>query len=149
MGMPGLALYVAVVMFGLALGAEFDLMSFMVSRYQGLASYGKIYGTVFGVFSAGAALGPISLGWSYDNLGGYGPLLTAFAGLMVIVIVLIATLGPYRWQVRKDEPSHETGVAGTGTSADLRPVGCRFLPGGPCRHRGKRSGRRADPQQPA
>lgn len=116
MGMPGLALYVAVVMFGLALGAEFDLMSFMVSRYQGLASYGKIYGTVYGVFSAGAALGPISLGWSYDNLDGYGPMLTVFAISMIVVIVLIATLGPYRWQVRKDEPSHETTVVAPGVT---------------------------------
>ncbi len=111
MGMPGPAFYLAVVMFGLALGAEFDLMSFMVSRYQGLASYGKIYGTVYGMFSAGAALGPISLGWSFDNLGGYAPLLTVFAGCMLLVIVLIATLGPYRWIVNREEPSHESAAA--------------------------------------
>jgi hypothetical protein len=36
---------------GAALGGEIDLMSFLVSRYFGLRSYGKIFGTMFGIFA--------------------------------------------------------------------------------------------------
>lgn len=103
-GFDGSLLYLAAFLFGLALGSEFDLMSFMVSRYQGLASYGKIYGAVYAVFSAGAAIGPLALGWSYDALGGYERVLTLFIGGMVVAIALLATLGPYRWNVVREEP---------------------------------------------
>jgi MFS family permease len=111
LGIEGAALVIAAILFGLALGSEFDLMSFMVSRYQGLASYGKIYGTVYALFSAGAAIGPLALGWSFDNLGGYSPVLTVFIGGMVLAIILLATLGPYRWSVAREEPAHSTAQA--------------------------------------
>ena len=43
---------------GAALGGEIDLMGFFVSRYFGLKSYGKIYGTMFGIFAGATGVGP-------------------------------------------------------------------------------------------
>jgi hypothetical protein len=67
----GVAPYVAAVLIGLALGAEMDLMAFIVSRYFGLKSFGEIFGYLFAIFSLGASVGPIAMGMSFDLTGSY------------------------------------------------------------------------------
>ncbi len=49
--------YLAAVLLGLGLGAEFDLLSYFISRYLGLKVYGKIYGLMYSAFSLGAGSG--------------------------------------------------------------------------------------------
>ncbi len=82
-------------MFGLGTGAEIDLIGYMVSRYFGLKAFGEIYGYLFAIFIVGTGIGPVMLGFSFDNLDGYGPMLVTFAVLLGLSCLLMLRLGEY------------------------------------------------------
>ncbi len=80
---------------GLATGAEFDLLPYLVGRYFGLARFGAILGVLSSIFYLGAAMGAPVIGKIYDHVGSYGPGLAAIAGLFVTSAVLLLFLGAY------------------------------------------------------
>lgn len=84
-----------ICLFGLGFGAEFDLMSYLVSRYLGLQAYGKTYGIMYSAFSIGSGTGVTAMGWTFDRFGEYTPGLWCLAVCMTFGIILIAILGPY------------------------------------------------------
>ena len=49
--------YVSALLIGFLLGAEFDVLAFLIKRYYGNVAYGRIYGVIFGVFYLGSGLG--------------------------------------------------------------------------------------------
>jgi MFS family permease len=49
--------YVSALLIGFLLGAEFDVLAFLIKRYYGNVAYGRIYGVIFGVFYLGSAVG--------------------------------------------------------------------------------------------
>jgi MFS family permease len=61
----------ATVLVGLAMGAEVDLISYLVARYFGLVAYGRIYGLLYAVFMVGTSMGPIMAGAAFDRFGNY------------------------------------------------------------------------------
>ncbi len=85
----------ALVLAGIATGAEFDLLAFLTARYFGLRAYGRIYGALFVAFAAGAgAVGPV-FGGLYERYQSYGPVLAAAAAGYVSCAALLLTLGRY------------------------------------------------------
>src|SRR6185369_10235207 len=62
---------VTAIALGLALGAELDLMGFLVSRYFPLADFGRIYGWQYGAFVFASGLGPLWVGAVRDATGTY------------------------------------------------------------------------------
>lgn len=93
---PGLTIAVpAVILIGLAAGAEVDLVAYLASRYFGLRQYGEIYGWQLGFFAAGAGLGPMGVGRLFDLTGSYTVGLTACAVGFLVGATLIALLGRY------------------------------------------------------
>ncbi|MEM7610248.1 MAG: MFS transporter [Pseudomonadota bacterium] len=90
-----LMITVAVLIVGLAAGAELDLMAYLVSRYFGLASYGALYGALYVFFSIGAGIAPFAFGKAYDTFGSYDPILALVAGMSIAGAVLLLFLGPY------------------------------------------------------
>jgi MFS family permease len=80
---------------GFALGAETDVMSYMISRYFGLRSFGELVGYMFGAFSLAPAVSLPLLGLSYDLTGSYNTTLFGFAAGLIVAILAIARLGPY------------------------------------------------------
>jgi MFS family permease len=69
---------------GLAMGAELDLMGFMVARYFGLAEFGRIYGWLYAAFIFASGLGPLWVGAIRDNSGSYDlALVISAVGLLV------------------------------------------------------------------
>ena len=93
---PGLAV-AAIVCLGLGIGAEIDLMGYLISRYFGMRSFGEIYGYMFALFSVGAGTGPFAMGMSYSKSGSYNDALTFFVVSLLIASILILMLGPYRF----------------------------------------------------
>jgi MFS family permease len=87
----------AAMFLGLGLGAEFDLLSYFISRYLGLRCYGKSYGLMYSAFSIGAGAGPLIMGLSYDRSGDYTLGLSACLATVCIAIFLISRLGEYRF----------------------------------------------------
>ena len=69
---------------GLALGAELDLMGFLVARYFGLAQFGKIYGWLYFAFIFASGIGPLWVGAVRDATGSYRlALLGSIIGLLL------------------------------------------------------------------
>jgi MFS family permease len=105
---------VGAILCGAGIGAEVDIMAFLVSRYFGLRSFGAIYATMFAFFSMGVGLGPFLLGLSHDKLGSYVPMMMVNIGLIVVMCLLLLGLGPYRFAVR----AHPVGRMAADAPAD-------------------------------
>ena len=83
----------AAVAFGLAAGAEVDLVAYMTTRYFGLRAYGEIYGWQFILFELAVGVGPLLVGRMFDRYGNYQFALMILAGAYVIASLAIGTLG--------------------------------------------------------
>lgn len=88
---------IAAFLIGLGLGAEVDLIAYLVSRYFGLRSFAEIYSLVFGAFALSAALGPLLMGAGFDFTGSYRITLLAFFAATLLAAVLMTRMGPYRY----------------------------------------------------
>lgn len=102
--------YVSALLIGFLLGAEFDVLAFLIKRYYGTIAYGRLYGVIFGVFYLGSGIGiwglpklrEISADGSYDN-GLY-----VAAAILLASAVLMAFMPKYRFAV-----AHAPVPAGT------------------------------------
>jgi nitrate/nitrite transporter NarK len=82
------------------MGAEGDIIAYLVSRYFGLRAFGEIYGYAFGTFTLGGVVGPLLMGIGFETTGSYHLVLGAFVGVSLIAVALMTQLGPYRtWTV--------------------------------------------------
>lgn len=86
------ALVAAVLLLGLAAGAEIDFLSYFTARHFGLRAYGQIYGCLFAMFSLGNGLGAPIMGAIYDRTGAYQPALWGAAALFAGGAALFASL---------------------------------------------------------
>jgi MFS family permease len=89
----------ATVLIGMGLGAEVDLIAFLISRYLGMRSFGEIYGYLFAIFMLANGIGPFLMGLSFDKAGSYNPCLIGLAIGLVCACVVILRLGPYPYPV--------------------------------------------------
>jgi MFS family permease len=101
MGMAGNWAFLAALLIGLGMGAEGDIMAYLIGRYYGLRAYGEIYGYVLSIYTVGAMIGPIVMGAAFDRTGSYSLILFIFFVATLLGSSLITRLGPYR----KWEPS--------------------------------------------
>jgi len=95
LGSSGLAVAIAAcILVGLGLGAEVDLLGFMLSRLFGLRAFGTLYGILFGVFMLANGLGPLIMGRAYAAFGGYSVALLIFEVALAGAIASILAIGP-------------------------------------------------------
>ena len=69
-GTGGMA-FVAAALLGLGIGAEADVMPFLVSRYFGMRSMAEIFGCTFGSYTLGNATGRYLFAAGFDAAGSY------------------------------------------------------------------------------
>jgi predicted MFS family arabinose efflux permease len=93
---------IGVILLGLGLGTEIDLIAFLVSRYMGQRAFGEIYGYCFMIFGLGSSAGRFLGGFVYDFAGSYNPALVGAAGALVVAVILVNLLGPYTYPVRRE-----------------------------------------------
>jgi MFS family permease len=93
------AAFVGAFLVGLGLGAETDIIAYLVSRYFGLRSYGAIYGWIWAVFGLSGGLGAYLMGLGFDKTGSYAVPLGGFFCAAAVATLLILGLGPYRYRV--------------------------------------------------
>jgi MFS family permease len=91
---------VGVVLLGLGLGTEIDLIAFLVSRYFGQRAFGQIYGYCFMVFGLGSSCGRFLGGFVYDLTGSYNPALMAAGVALLVAVILVNCLGTYLYPVQ-------------------------------------------------
>lgn len=82
---------------GLLIGAEIDVLGFVLKRYFGSWRYGTLYGVLFSVFQLGGALGVFAMGAAREAGGSYGPGLGALMLACIGAGSLFGLLGPYRF----------------------------------------------------
>lgn len=85
--------YLAAALFGLALGAEIDLVAFLASRLFGQKNFGAILGAMLSLLGLGAGIGPLAAGATYDHFGGYAPFILLAGVLMLVGAGLMGSLG--------------------------------------------------------
>ncbi|HEX7819141.1 MAG TPA: MFS transporter [Sphingobium sp.] len=97
LGFPGSvgAASAAVLILGVALGAELDLIAYLTARYFGVRSFGLIFGSIGGLITLGGALGPLFVNMVYDAAHSYAPALWTYVPLCLISAVLFLSLGRY------------------------------------------------------
>lgn len=85
---------VAVVLLGIAAGAEIDLLAYLTALHFGQREYGAIYGWQYGVFALGYGLSPFAVGLMRDATGTYASALilsTVLVGLSSILMLGLRT----------------------------------------------------------
>ncbi len=85
----------AVILLGLALGAELDVVAYLATRHFGLRSYGLVFGCIVSLWSVATGLGPLAASYVYDTYGTYQPALWAFIPLFAVASLALFTMGPY------------------------------------------------------
>jgi MFS family permease len=103
-GMSGIWAFVAALFVGIGIGAENDLIAYVVSRYFGLKSYAEIYSYVLISFALGGVIGPLMMGLGFDRTGSYETVLAIFLLSTVLGAGLLTRLGPYRFRQSSAEP---------------------------------------------
>jgi MFS family permease len=93
-GGPDLAIGAALLI-GFAMGAEVDLIAYLVSRYFGLRHFGVINGCGYAAYNAGAAISPFLIGTLFSLTGTYALALEITAGLCALAGLSLLTLGAY------------------------------------------------------
>ncbi|HEY3916171.1 MAG TPA: MFS transporter [Stellaceae bacterium] len=89
--------FLGTILCGLGIGAEVDLMAFLVSRYFGIRAFGAIYGLMFAIFSFGVGLGPFLMSLAHDIMHSYVPAMIVFEIGLIGSILALLPLGPYRF----------------------------------------------------
>lgn len=83
---------------GAGLGAESDLMPYILRRSFGMRAFGRTFGLSFTMLSLGTVIGPGATGLIFDRTGSYTPMLIIFAISGVCAAVLISLLGSRRFE---------------------------------------------------
>ena len=78
---------------GAGLGAESDLMPFILRRSYGMRAFGRTFGLSFTMLSLGTVIGPGATGLVFDQSGSYTPMLAIFAVSGLAAAILVSRLG--------------------------------------------------------
>lgn len=87
----------AIFLIAFGIGAEFDVMAFLLSRFFGPVSYGGLYGGVYAAYNIGVAVGPAYLASAFDQTGSYDRALMVFALIFLasgMILAMVARTMP-------------------------------------------------------
>ena len=101
-GVYGNVALLAAFLIGLGMGAEVETMGFMMSRYFGLAAFGTAYAVAFGAFMISGSAAVLLMGAGYDRFHSYRVPLASLCLAMVLALILLKRLGPYRYGVEAE-----------------------------------------------
>lgn len=93
--------YVGVALIAMAMGAESDLLSFLVSRYFRLIDYSRVLGVLWVTWAWSGGVGAFLANRSYAALGSYAPAFLGFTLLLVLGAATVLFLGPYLFPVHR------------------------------------------------
>jgi len=87
-------LAVAVAIFGATIGAENNVIIYLIARHFGLRGFAVLLSVVNTIGAVAAVIAPVSAGWIYDSTGGYDLLLTILCAMMGASALTMLALGP-------------------------------------------------------
>jgi MFS family permease len=100
-GSMGKLALVAAFLVGVGMGAEVDIIAYLMSRYFGLRALGTAFGYGFGSYAFAGALGVLLMGAGFDLTHSYTVPLAGFFIAMVLAAGLMTRLGPYRYAAQQ------------------------------------------------
>jgi MFS family permease len=83
----------AILLLGLSLGAEVDIIAYMVGRYFGTRIFGTIMGMIFAFLTLATGLVPLYAGWIYDQTGSYSIYLLTCIPMALLSSALLFLMG--------------------------------------------------------
>jgi MFS family permease len=89
-------LFLFAVVYGLAHGGFFTVMSPMVAELFGTGSHGLLFGLVLACGTVGGAVGPLLAGRTFDVTGSYRIIFVVLTTLVVLGFILIVLLRPHQ-----------------------------------------------------
>lgn len=92
----------AVLIFGLALGAELDILAYLTSRYFRTEDFGLLFGVIGGLVTLAGGLGPMTFNAIYDSTGSHELALWCIIPLCLVSAILVLLLGPYPDEVQQE-----------------------------------------------
>jgi MFS family permease len=84
------------VLVGIGMGAESDVVPYLLTRYFGLGQFGRLYGYTWCVYAVAGATGPVVMGAVFDQTGSYRPVLNISLLMVLGAAVIFALLPRYR-----------------------------------------------------
>ena len=98
-GTAGNLAFVAAFLVGMGMGAEGDIMAYMVGRYFGVRNFGEIYGVCLTIYTIGAIIGPMVMAAGFDTTHSYKIVMGPFFVATIVAALLMKQLGPFKvWQ---------------------------------------------------
>jgi MFS family permease len=82
-----------VMLIGLLLGAELDMLAFLTARLFGQRAFGAIYGWCYSIYALGFGVSPFLIGRLRDASGSYNSAMTISMGVLVVAIFSAVLLG--------------------------------------------------------
>jgi MFS family permease len=104
---PGIGPALGTILLGVGIGAEVDLIAYLISRYFGIKAFGVMYGIMMALAALANAAGNNLMGWCFQLLHSYRPALVVMEVLLAIAVVIQSTMGQYRYPVVKPGKSSE------------------------------------------
>jgi MFS family permease len=98
-GNTGILALAGAFLAGGSMGAEVEVMGYMISRYFGLAAFGSSFGNAFAAFMISGSAGVLLMGAGYDRFHSYRTPLGVLCGAMLLSMILLTRFGPYRYGV--------------------------------------------------
>jgi MFS family permease len=82
-----------VMLIGLLLGAELDMLAFLTARLFGQRAFGAIYGWCYSIYALGFGVSPFLIGRLRDASGSYDSAMTISMAVLVVAIFSAVLLG--------------------------------------------------------
>ncbi|MEI9852012.1 MAG: MFS transporter [Sphingomonas sp.] len=98
--LPLWAFLPAALLLGGSLGAEVDMLAYLISRYFGLRCFAQIFSTLFAAVMVAMGLGPLAFGFVFDLTGSYTAILALGAPACLVASFLVLLLSPYAQRAR-------------------------------------------------
>lgn len=93
--LPYWAFIGAALLLGGSLGAEVDMLAYLISRYFGLTAFSQIFSVMFSAILVAMGIAPLVFGLVFDKTGSYAAILALGGPICVAAIVLMLLLRPY------------------------------------------------------
>lgn len=84
------------ILVGIGMGAESDVVPYLLTRYFGLERFGGLYGWTWCVYAVAGATGPVVMGAVFDQTGSYHAVLVVSLFLVIAASVVFGLLPRYR-----------------------------------------------------
>ena len=84
------------ILVGVGMGAESDVVPYLLTRYFGLARFSELYGYTWCVYAVAGASGPVAMGSVFDQTGSYRAMLLVALVAVLGAAVIFALLPRYR-----------------------------------------------------